>query len=150
MPRYFQPGNVYGKTHGFQPGHPDFGTQFRPGPDPRRGRFSEGHDPNRSAPLMASDNPSWKGRDIGYTAAHYRVRACRGKASAHPCVDCGKGARHWSYNGRDPQPLVEVRDGIMLRYSPDIAFYEPRCQPCHVAFDRRRDDQEEHDGGGSS
>lgn len=135
LPQGFQPGNTYAKTYGFQPGHPDYGTQFKPGSDTRRGSFSSGHDPNRAAPRRESSNPAWKGRDISYANAHYRVRAKRGKATLHACLDCGIQARHWSYNGQDPSQLSEVRGGRTMYYSPDPDFYEPRCQPCHISFD---------------
>ncbi len=138
IPQGFQPGNAYAKTSGFQPGHPDYGTQFRPGPDSRRGSFSSGRDPNRAIPRSASANPAWKGCGVSYTAAHFRVRAKYGKASLRKCVDCGKQARHWSYNRLDPNHLSETRGGCEMYYSPDPDFYEPRCQPCHIAFDAVR------------
>jgi hypothetical protein len=134
-PQGFQPGNTYAQIHGFKPGHPDYGTQFRAGVDSRRGSFQPGADPNRAVTRTEADNPAWKGRNVSYTAAHYRVRSKRGKASLYACVDCGSPARHWSYNRLDPNHLSETRGGCEMHYSPDTAFYEPRCQPCHMAFD---------------
>ena len=59
---------------------------------------------------------------VGYCQRHKRVGQVRGKASNYFCVDCGKVADDWSQthgtSGYDPQD------------------YEPRCTPCHRAYDR--------------
>lgn len=75
---------------------------------------------------------SWTGADATYYAAHQRVRAARGPARHHVCVDCAVQARHWSYDHDDPNGRVSA-DG--LPYSPDPAHYSPRCVPCHKRFD---------------
>ena len=78
-------------------------------------------------------NPNWSGNEPSYFAAHLRIRSTRGPAREHSCVDCRGPARHWSYDHRDRNELVDPKCG---RYSGDPAFYEPRCVPCHSRFDR--------------
>lgn len=77
--------------------------------------------------------------DVDYTAAHARVRALRGSASQHRCVDCNKQALHWSYDHADPQERTSKAPatlGIAFSLSPQ--HYEPRCVPCHKRFDLDR------------
>jgi hypothetical protein len=69
---------------------------------------------------------------VGYVSAHKRVRAARGLARNHSCVDCGRPARHWSYDNTDPDALYESGRG---HYSLDPSRYEPRCPSCHKHFD---------------
>jgi hypothetical protein len=73
-----------------------------------------------------------------YISAHQRVSAQRGKASDHPCVDCGEPAADWSYDHSGVQEHQGVGKGrnSKLRYSLDVYAYQPRCHPCHVSFDR--------------
>ena len=72
---------------------------------------------------------------VGYHALHARVRTAKGRASEHPCVDCGYRAREWSYIGGDPDELEQLVRGQMMAYSLDLDRYEPRCLSCHRAFD---------------
>src|SRR3954451_23405823 len=46
--------------------------------------------PARGRPNAPSGpaHPSYK-PIVGYSAAHYRIRALKGLANQHPCVDCG-------------------------------------------------------------
>lgn len=87
---------------------------------------------SRRGPL----NHTWRGDDIGYQAAHLRVKKARGSAVEHPCIDCGGTAREWSYTGGCPRELV-AGDGPWrgITYSPDPERYVPRCVPCHRRFD---------------
>jgi hypothetical protein len=71
---------------------------------------------------------------VTYGVAHQRVRTRRGSASAHPCVDCGQPAAHWSYDNRGGEDERVNAQG--QRYSVDVTAYDPMCRPCH----RRRDD----------
>lgn len=82
-----------------------------------------------------TDHPGWKGRDIGYTAAHDRVRRLHGSASEHPCSQCGDAAYHWAYDHSDPHELVQVINGSACPYSPDPDRYRPMCVPCHKEYD---------------
>ena len=77
--------------------------------------------------------------DVGYGTAHERVRAFRGSAAEHMCVDCGGNAAQWSYNHSDPEEIVSTEsyaDG--LPYSVDPSYYDPRCVSCHKRFDLAR------------
>lgn len=79
--------------------------------------------------LRGTRSPLFKDR-VGYYALHARIRSSRGPAKNHACVDCGKTARHWSYDLGD-EPIIE--DGLM--FSLDVNRYEPRCVRCHSAHD---------------
>jgi hypothetical protein len=76
----------------------------------------------------------------GYEAAHIRVIRLRGVASTHACVDCGKGAQHWSYDHADPDerrgPVVCGGKVRTLPWSDNPTHYAPRCASCHKKFDR--------------
>lgn len=90
-------------------------------------RWSRHGDPLAYVGTPMSDHP-------GYWAVHKRLRAERGPASDHDCVDCGGGARDWSYDGTDPDPLL---DSARHPYSADLSHYEPRCRACHMRQDER-------------
>lgn len=72
-----------------------------------------------------------------YDTAHMRVKSFRGYARTHDCVDCGKEARDWSYDGRCPLEQIGYRPGRtgLFKWSPDPRSYSPRCVPCHKKFD---------------
>lgn len=82
--------------------------------------------------LVAEGSPFWKGDSITYAGAHDRVRAHRGRASDHRCVDCSSAAYHWSYDGGSAKERIG-KEG--KPYSPDPDDYSPRCVPCHSAYD---------------
>ena len=77
-------------------------------------------------------SPLWQGDAIGYGAAHDRLKAARGKASCHDCVDCAGPARDWSL----VRGAVVVTDPTGRRYSLRLGDYEPRCVGCHARYDR--------------
>lgn len=85
--------------------------------------------------------------DIGYGAAHERVRADRGDASTHSCIDCGTRAAQWSYDHTDPAEQLDVLQGRHqpIAYSVHPSHYEPRCVPCHKRFDLGRRDSAPHE-----
>lgn len=90
----------------------------------------------RTASLAGSLHPLWQGDEIEYTAAHYRVRAIKGRAHNHSCVDCGQPAGEWSYVGGCPRERIS--DGWNTkgyRYSPDPERYVARCISCHRRHD---------------
>ena len=105
--------------------------------------FCSGHYQQRKRgeelkPLVGDPNTP-----VGYNGAHWRVDKAKGKASAQDCVDCGQQAEHWSYNHKDPNELSEqkpFREGVYgdVTYSIHPDYYEPRCVPCHHAFDLNR------------
>jgi hypothetical protein len=68
----------------------------------------------------------------GYSAIHHLLRKRFGAARTHVCVDCGRQARHWSYDHADRD---ERTDDTGLRYSTKPEHYQPRCVPCHHIFD---------------
>lgn len=74
---------------------------------------------------------------VSYGAAHARVRTLKGRAAENDCVDCGDRAAHWSYDHKDADEVIgrAGQHGSGLRYSLDPERYEPRCVPCHKAFD---------------
>lgn len=101
-------------------------------------RWRRHGDPNYDpATPTGEDSPFWKGRFVGYLAAHYRVRTYRGKATEHTCVDCGGQAHEWAYDHRDPDEIV-ADSGYHkgMPYSPDPSHYQPMCKTCHKRFDR--------------
>lgn len=65
-----------------------------------------------------------------YFGAHARVKRERGPASQHICP-CGLQAREWSYDGSDPNEMVENR----LRFSADPEHYRALCSRCHRQAD---------------
>jgi hypothetical protein len=113
------------------------GTRKRRHGDPLKAiAYSERNMPTGEA------NHAWAGEDVGYAAAHDRVRRLHGSASLHSCVDCGQSAYHWSYNHDDPnEKHATLR--LMLRpvaYSDKPEHYSARCVPCHKRFDLDRID----------
>lgn len=82
-----------------------------------------------------ADNPSWRGDAVTYSGAHARVRKLRGRASDHRCVDCLGQATHWAYRHGSPSEVSGEWVGFVLAYSPDPMDYDPRCTPCHKAYD---------------
>lgn len=90
-------------------------------------------------------SPSWKGALVSYDGAHKRIHRTRGKASRHPCVDCGAPALHWSYDGKDSEELTTTsRRGQEVRYSAKPEHYEPRCVTCHNHHDIQYQHGERH------
>lgn len=90
-------------------------------------------EPSHLPPRMCGEeNPSWKGNEIGYVAAHVRVRKLRGPVREKDCLHCGEAAAYWAYDHGDPNELVDERG---CPYSPDPERYIPLCGSCHKVFD---------------
>lgn len=100
----------------------------------RLDRHGDAEAVNKPTPLMGTDNPQWKGRDIGYSTAHQRVRRAHGPARLRFCK-CGEPAAHWAYDHSDPDELLQEVAGCAVPYSPDVDRYLPMCVPCHKEFD---------------
>lgn len=84
--------------------------------------------------LLGPANPGWMGDDIGYGAAHDRVRRRNGRATDYGCAHgCGRQARDWAYDHKDPNELVSETHGCA--YSSDPDHYIPLCVSCHRKFD---------------
>lgn len=80
-------------------------------------------------------NGWWSGDLAGYAAVHKRLRNARGKATDHPCWDCGNPADQWAYDHGDPNERIDSRG---LPYSFDIEeHYAPVCMACHINLDRK-------------
>ena len=88
-------------------------------------------------PLKVASNGQVQGEHPAYSTVHRRIRRVRGRASAHRCIDCGRAAAEWSYDGTDPDELIGQDSGRTMPYSTDPARYQPRCKSCHWAFDHR-------------
>jgi hypothetical protein len=91
-----------------------------------------------TGPLTGTANPAYKGDQVGYGAAHDRVRRAKGRAADYPCVTCGNPARHWAYNHQDPneKPPTRSAGGRELGpYSTNPDHYQPMCVPCHHILD---------------
>ena len=76
-----------------------------------------------------------KGEHPTSSTIHTRLLRQRGRAAEYACVDCGLPAHEWSYNNADPHELVGIDHGIAVRYSLNLASYDPRCRSCHRRFD---------------
>lgn len=74
---------------------------------------------------------------VSYQGAHYRIRRTRGKASDYTCTDCPNPAREWALKFDAVNVHVNVSQTRMngSRFSMDPNDYEPRCRPCHSAYD---------------
>lgn len=86
----------------------------------------------RNNSFQGTGNPKWRGGEIGYGAAHDRVRALHGSASGHACRHCAGQAAHWAYDHTDPDEKHDPEEGV---YSPDPIRYMPLCASCHKRFD---------------
>lgn len=92
--------------------------------------------------LTASCGCTWKeqkgakhwnwGEEPNYKAMHQRVRAARGRAVDHRCIDCGQPAEDWSCRRDVPLVCTDKR-----YYSLNVEHYDPRCKPCHGLYDRK-------------
>lgn len=77
---------------------------------------------------------------------HRDLTSERGKAREHSCVDCGKQARHWSFDGCEELRWGRrsgYRNGYAVGPSPfcvHIEHYSPRCPSCHMRYDRANRD----------
>lgn len=70
-----------------------------------------------------------------YNAIHSRLRKHRGSARNYQCSECGKPAKHWSYNHDSRFEKVEMVSGYEVSFGTRIEDYSPRCVPCHKRFD---------------
>lgn len=86
--------------------------------------------------VLTGGRPSLAGYPT-FAGLHRRLYRARGRAAEHPCVDCGKRARDWSYKHGDPNEKTQVIGGETVPYSLNLDQYEPRCRACHMKFDRR-------------
>jgi hypothetical protein len=87
-----------------------------------------------------SAGPTWKGDDISYAAAHYRVRRLRGRAADHPCGRCDNLAVDWAYDHLDPnERRQQDRRDANIPYSLDPYHYLALCRSCHTTLDHQQE-----------
>lgn len=100
-------------------------------------RLSKHGDPHHHIPRAERNFPRgpdhhfWTGENVSYSGVHLRLRATRGSASAHECIDCNRVAQQWSYDRKDSAE----KQSEFGPYSADLNHYEPRCISCHKRFD---------------
>jgi hypothetical protein len=58
-----------------------------------------------------------------------------GSARLYPCIECGKAAEQWAYDGTDPEELSGLQKGYVRVYSRYPEFYMPMCRRCHTKRD---------------
>lgn len=85
----------------------------------------------------SEDRYNWRGDDITYRAMHLRLRRMRGNPDQFQCVTCGEIAAEWAYDGSCPREKRQLHGYYVLRYSPDIDRYEPKCTRCHRRADNK-------------
>lgn len=75
-----------------------------------------------------------------FQGAHWRVKSVWGAARQYPCVECGKTAAHWAYDGTDPTESWSSPSnrGTVHFFSSWPEFYMPMCAKCHSARDAGR------------
>jgi hypothetical protein len=74
--------------------------------------------------------------EIGYLAAHDRVRKARGRAQLHRCVSCGQTATNWAYKKDAKTKRTEASGPFAGHpFSPDPTDYQPMCRSCHNSYD---------------
>jgi hypothetical protein len=101
--------------------------------DAERPGFPPDHAERMRIERKGSGNPAFRGDRIGLAAAHDRVRALRGYAREHKCVECGGQARDWALSHDVEETCVAPRTGRL--YSLNIDDYMPMCRRCHVHYD---------------
>ena len=98
-------------------------------------RYQRWGDPYYTSERAAGEfHWAWRGDEVGYGAAHERVRAVRGSASEHSCCACGGAATQWAYDHED----ASERLSDVGPYSVNPDHYRPMCVPCHKRFDLAR------------
>ena len=88
-------------------------------------------DLNRGSAQSCGDRAHARLPKVMYNAAHQRLRVARGNARQYECISCDAPAVHWAYDHADPNELTSPHGA----YSLDSDHYNPRCVPCHKAFD---------------
>ena len=88
-------------------------------------------DLNRGSARSCGDSAHSRLPEVTYNAAHQRLRVDRGSPRQYGCVSCDATAVHWAYDHADPNELTSPHGA----YSLDVDHYDPRCVPCHKAFD---------------
>lgn len=85
--------------------------------------------------VRGEQTSQWKGDDVGYGAAHSRLRRYRGAPGT--CEFCGGEAHQWALSKDAEVWKVDSKSGHAFSTRPDD--YLALCRSCHVAYDRERD-----------
>ena len=107
----------------------------------RYGDPSIARNPNPAPRASGPESNGWKGDDIGYGAAHSRVKSIHGRATQYACCICYRNrADHWAYDHSDSEELWENHHtgGYLMPFSTKPEHYAPVCKYCHRAFDNSR------------
>lgn len=92
-------------------------------------------------PLVPEDH--FKTLPQSHGVAHYRVRAVRGHANTHTCLDCGGSATDWSLkhdaNKMADQSSSSRTNGAL--FSQSVWDYDARCRDCHKAYDAKHNNR---------
>jgi hypothetical protein len=87
-------------------------------------RFPQGTQLNRGG-MPGAEHPAWKGDQIGYSAAHDRVRKARGRPQK--CSRC-----------ETTNPALKYEWANLTGNYIDVNDYERMCTACHAKFDSAR------------
>ena len=113
---------------------------------PRGQRLCSAHYKRQAAGLSVDDYlPRGTGDDVGYEAAHRRLRRAKGSARQYACTHCAeRQALQWAFIHGSPgeKPAGVQRNGRPHGpYSLNPDEYMPLCASCHKLYDnahRRR------------
>lgn len=106
-----------------------------------RRAWAEGRYADRTASMKdrrGTEHNVWKGEDVGYSGAHWRLTQERGRAGTYSCAECFDDAAEWALN----KEASDVRwgdegHGVLAPYSVNPADYDPLCKSCHRKRDAR-------------
>lgn len=96
-------------------------------------RFTRYGDPMAIGPGKHSGR--YRAESLTYAGIHKRIFYDRGRATGYACVDCGRPAEEWSYDGGCPKEMREKVRGSVLAYSLNQSLYSARCKKCHRSKD---------------
>lgn len=85
----------------------------------------------RFVPPSGSEHWWWKGDDVQYQGALYRLRRARGKAADHPCRDCPAPGFRWVLTANEQHEDVRVEERTGRAFSLNVDLYVPLCARCH-------------------
>lgn len=80
----------------------------------------------------------WVRPPIGSQRVHEKLRELWGPARGYSCIQCGRQAAHWAYDGTDPEqhlgwPNSSAKNKAWYSIYPE--FYMPMCVRCHATRD---------------
>lgn len=93
-------------------------------------RLRQYGDPNHETQIIAKRNAE----PTRYIQMHKRITKALGRARDRVCEHCGQPAKHWAYDGEDPDERVDAVDGRRV-FSIHLEHYHPLCGSCHCILD---------------